>query len=130
MPRNGTPERYYCSMRELDVDTRLSEWAHWCRSGRFRKSQRCQSAEGLYCAPPMYDPPPIRSTPANIDYVLQVERAVVALLDPYRLVMIAVYLQQTPPCILQRRLRRWRVRDPQPMLAEARRRVAQRLSAV
>jgi hypothetical protein len=100
-------------MRNLDVETRLSEWARWCRSGRFRKARRCQSAEGFYRAPPMYDPPPIRPAPANIDDVLQVERAVVTLLDPYRLVLVAVYVQQTPPCILQRRLRRWRIRDPQ-----------------
>jgi hypothetical protein len=127
---DGKEERYHCSMRELDVDTRLSEWARWCRSGRFRKSRRCQSAEGLYRAPPMYDPPPSRSTPANIDHVLQVEDAVVALLDPFRMVLVAVYVQQTPPCILQRRLRRWRVCDPQSVLAEARRRVAQRLGEV
>ena len=116
-------------MSELDVDTRLSEWARWCRSGRLRKPQRCQSAEGLYRAPPMYEPSPIRLASANIDRVLQVERAVVTLLDPYRLVLVAVYIQQTPPCILQRRLRRWRVRDPQPVLAEARRQVAQSLRA-
>ena len=78
----------------------------------------------------MYDPPPIRSALANIDHVLQVERAVVTLLDPFRLVLVAVYVQQTPPCILQRRLRRWRVRDPQSVLVEARRRVAQRLGSV
>jgi hypothetical protein len=78
----------------------------------------------------MYESSPIRLTPANIDHVLQVEQAVVALLDPFRLVLVTVYVQQTPPCILQRRLRRWRVRDPQPVLAEARRRVAQRLGAV
>ena len=78
----------------------------------------------------MYDPPPIRSTPANIDHVLQVEHAVVALLDPYRLVLVAVYVQQTPPCILQRRLRRWRVHDPLPVLDEARQRVAQCIRAV
>ena len=129
-PKSGLRERYHCSMREIDVETRLSEWARWCRSGRFRKPQRCQSAEGLYRAPPMYEPSPIRSTPANIDHVLQVERAVVALLDPFKLVLVAVYVQQTPPCILQRRLRRWRVRDPLTVLAEARRRVAQRLRAV
>jgi hypothetical protein len=117
-------------MRNVDVDTRLSEWARWCRSGRFRKPQRCRSAEGLYRAPPMYDPPPIRSTPANIDHVLQVERAVVTLLDPFRLVLVAVYVQQTPFSILQRRLHRWRVRDPQSVLVEARRRVAQRPGSV
>ena len=78
----------------------------------------------------MYDPPPIRSAPANIDHVLQVERAVVALHDPFKLVLVAVYVQQTPLCIMQRRLRRWRVRDPQAVLAEARQRVATRLGAV
>jgi hypothetical protein len=99
-------------MRDVDVDTRLSEWARWCRSGRFRKPQRCRSAEGHYRAPPMYDPPPIRSAPANIDHVLQVERAVVTLLDPYRPVLVAVYVQQTPPCILQRRAGGCVIRNP------------------
>ena len=92
----GTPERYHSSMHESDVDTRLSDWARWCR-GRFRKSQRCRSPEGLYRAPPMYDPPPICSSPANIDHVLQVERAVVKLLDPYRLVLVCAVLRRRFP---------------------------------
>ena len=49
---------------------------------------------------------------------------VVEMMDPWHMVLVLTYIRREPVVVLRRLLRRhWRVDDPLPVLAEAKRRV-------
>jgi hypothetical protein len=87
------------------------------------------SAEGFYRSPQHWKPVTrAPSIPFNVERVVQVERAVLAQAELYRITIICMWLWRAPDVVLRRRLKRWQIRDPQPVLAEAVRRVGERLA--
>jgi hypothetical protein len=114
-------------MLAADIEILLLDWSRWCRSCGHRRGQ-ANSVEGNYRSPQHWkaltDVPVV---PINPDRVRAAERAVVALQDPWKLAITMHYLRGMPDDVLRRILiRRWRI-GPEPVLAEARRRVGDAL---
>ena len=118
-------------MLAADLDARLAEWRNWCLSGRHHRGQ-AGSLEGRYRSPQrnMWEAPVNSLQASPIAWrAYEVELAVVAMLDPFRWIIVAFYARRQPDVVLRRKLRqRWRVKDPLPVLEEARRRVGAALA--
>jgi hypothetical protein len=111
------------------VESRLEEWARWCRScGRRRGS--CGSIERNWRSPQHWEAITDVPPPQPIAWrAWQVELVVVALPDPHRWLLVAVYVWRENFAAIRRiTRRRWNVREPAVLLAEARQRVADALA--
>ncbi len=108
------------------LDERLQEWARWVRAFGHRR-RNAQSAEGAYRSPQHWEA--ITSAPGipcNPDRAAETERAVIALKNPWTLVLVGSLVLKWREDQLRRRLKKWRL-QPTTALVEARARVAARL---
>lgn len=113
----------------FDIENRLDEWSRWSRT-RPHPYRSCGSIEGHYRSPQHWDA--VTWSPSATPVVwraMQVEMAVVALPEPFKLVIVLIYLRRMPLAALPRFLRRWRAPHAGPsILAEGKRRVADTLT--
>jgi len=114
-------------MLAAEVDARLEEWKRWCLSGRHHRGQ-CGSLEGNYRSPQrnLWEQPVNSLQMRPIAWrAYEVELIVVSMPDPWRTVLVLVYVRHAHFATIRRVLRRgWRVGDHLLVLQEARRRVA------
>jgi hypothetical protein len=90
---------------------------------------RAGSIEGRYRSPQHWDALTFAPSATPVAHrAMAVETAVVALPDPFKLVILLVYLRRMPLTIVRYRLRRWRVGNgAQLILDEGKRRIADAL---
>ena len=114
---NPPASRFHSRGLAADIDRRIEEWSRYVRSfGRRRRS--CESIEGRFRSPQHREPPTIASQAAPIAWrAMQVEHAVIAQLDLWRLVLVVFYIRRLPLAAMPPFLRRFNVRDPKPVLA-------------
>ena len=118
-------------MLAADLESRFEEWRRWCLSGRHHRGQ-CGSLEGNYRSPQrnMWEQPVNSLQMRPIAWrAYEVELIVVSMPDPLRTVITLVYIKRAHFATIRRVLRRgWRLDHPEPVLAEARHRVASALA--
>jgi len=114
-------------MLAADLESRLEEWRRWCLSGRHHRGQ-CGSAEGNWRSPQCWNLVTHAPISMNTHRAFEVEIIVVAMPDPWRLVLVLHYIRRAHLATIRRQLRRrWRLDHPEPVLQEARHRVASAL---
>jgi len=116
-------------MQPAELESRLQEWRTWLLSGRHHRG-RCQSAEGSYRSPQIWDPITwAPQMPIVASRAFAVELQVVSLADPWKVTLTLVYVRLDRPESVRRVLRRKGFRvtclaDVAAVLEEARHRVA------
>lgn len=129
IPHCLPPRPIIAAVDLADVDERLREWSRWCRASSFHR-RHAESIEGNYRSPQRnhWEQVPTAPQPLPIAHrAYATERAIIATGDPYRLVIVLCYLVRASEGQMRRRLKRWQVRDPKPVIAEAVRRVGDKL---
>ena len=116
-------------MLAADLENRLEEWRRWALAGRHHRGQ-CGSAEGGYRSPQHWELiTHAPGMPLIVWRAYQVEVVVTTMPDPWRLVLTLFYIKRARPETIRRVLRRgWRLDHPEPVLHEARQRVASALA--
>ena len=88
-----------------DLEIRREEWRRWCLSGE-RHRGRAASAEGSYRSPQHWEAVTwAPAAPPVVHRAHEVERVVVALANPLRVVMTLFYIKGAPMPVLHRILR-------------------------
>jgi hypothetical protein len=79
----------YTTTETSSTESRLENWKNWARE--HRKYRVTQSLEGRYRAPPMWHPPEAKVFVDILD-ALKVEKALVAMPQPYKQLLIYRYI--------------------------------------